>query len=93
MLKLDEADIKIKIFNPCINLWIAVLVRAIKDLHSKDRIVRQDAKEWIDSNNTSFCSFISVCKILDLDPEKVRDKNITNCCPLEACGTNIYWYN
>lgn len=54
------------------DLWAAVVMRAIGDLDSRSKSIRREAREWIDSNNTSPGSFLWVCTALGLPPYLVR---------------------
>lgn len=50
-------------------LWIAVVKRAIEDLFSSDKNIKNDAN-WYIFNDAS--DFKNVCEILDLDLETTR---------------------
>jgi len=70
--------------NLIINLWSAVLKSAVEDLHSDNKVEQYWAREWIKSEDVEFPSFIAICTILNLDPEKVskiirRKENKNEC--------------
>ena len=71
--------------SPEIDLWAAVLERAIDDLffpykpkmssNMRDWVrIKDDAEKWINSDSMRFGSFRCVCDILGLDPWVVRNK-------------------
>ena len=55
-------------------LWAAVLEQAILDLNEPEYSIRHSALQWIKSRDEHFSSFVFCCLLLDLDPNKVRNK-------------------
>ena len=54
-------------------LWAAVMERAVYDLKSKDKLQRGSASEWFQNRRrTDVGSFIWVCEVLDIDPDRYR---------------------
>ena len=67
--------------NPYIKLWAAVVENALEDIQRKtwkgpmgqyQEIWRDNALNWFKSNETHLGSFLSLCPILNLDPQAVR---------------------
>lgn len=75
---------------PCLKLWRKVLSYAILDsVYRHDDGVwwrYEDAVLWIQSDDTSFGSFLYVCDLLDYNPEIIRSK--TSQYTLEFCQKN-----
>lgn len=59
-----------------LDLMLSMLHRTQQDLQSVDDKVYRDAKRWIDRNDQRdyFLSFESICRNLDLDPDKARER-------------------
>ena len=62
------------------SLWVAVLAQAVNDLTPKfdesntghlER-VRQEAVNWFKSHYDGFNSFLGICDLLRLNPDKIR---------------------
>ena len=65
------------------SLWGAVVEQAIHDLGSKSLLILDSAIEWFENRTrTGVGSFVWVCHVLELDPDKIvsydikQDKNI-----------------
>lgn len=61
----------------CRRLWAAVLKSAILDLKSKAikgeyAVKREKALTWMDSENDGVSSFVWVCGVLEMNPERTR---------------------
>ncbi|KKL71161.1 hypothetical protein LCGC14_2097710 [marine sediment metagenome] len=61
----------------CRKLWAAVLASALRDLQNKPKYGaaasnRHMAQTWIDSDESSPSSFVWVCRVLEIDPERTR---------------------
>ena len=67
---------------PYRKLYVAVLENALRDLkrpvgmHKPANIKRckRSAKAWFNSKQTGFNAFVGICKFLNLDPDKIRDR-------------------
>lgn len=59
-----------------LGLMVGILNRAQQDLQSIDLRLYSDAKQWIDKSEKQdyFLSFESICRCLELDPEKARER-------------------
>ncbi|MBC8439287.1 MAG: hypothetical protein H8D87_06350 [Deltaproteobacteria bacterium] len=53
------------------NLWKAVLLQAIHDLKRKS--LRDKAMTWFKSDNDSINSFIGICGMMGIHPDKARE--------------------
>jgi hypothetical protein len=60
-------------------LWMHVLRKAVEDFkhgrtarREESRLAYRDAERWIWSDGEEFPSFVSICEILDLSPDRVR---------------------
>lgn len=53
------------------DLWEAVIVRAILDLQSSNKEVKEEAEEWLYWENADFQT---VCEMLEINPERLRKK-------------------
>ena len=60
------------------NLWVAVIITAIKDLTSTNRIHRELAQYWLTSDNDNFPAFRAVCGGMGLDYEVIRERIFYN---------------
>lgn len=64
-------------------LWAEVIRQAIRDIHVctgrsfEDRRLRNDALEWLNSQNDEPQSFLWICDMLDLDANKIRMMSLT----------------
>jgi len=62
------------------NLWAAVMVQAVDDLHGRnqkvlsrqERLWRWEAKQWVMDSRTHCGSFIWVCRLFEVDPDRAR---------------------
>jgi len=65
--------------NPYKNLWSAVLDRAMQDIKGiipgsekyREKKIIKEAEDWFGSDDRDIGSFLWVCEILDLQPDKV----------------------
>ena len=55
-------------------LWAEVLKLAVLDLQEKNSALKKAAHVFIKSDDLRFPSFVSICRALDLDPQKIRDR-------------------
>ena len=64
--------------NECCEIWGAVLIRAVKDLHLTGDKYREskrgNAKTWITSPAEDLGSFLWICDLLGLDSGLVRSR-------------------
>lgn len=77
-------------------LWAAVMVQAVDDLHGRNQKVlsRQErqwqgeAKGWVTDSRTNCGSFIWICRLFDVDPDRARKA------VLEGSGftLNLTWH-
>jgi len=77
MLSTQEAPAIDSETQGCLSLWAKVMEQAMEDLQEPiqtpaDRLIRERAFHWFRSSSNEPCSFIWVCGILDLDPDKAR---------------------
>lgn len=74
-------------------LLAAVLLRAVRDVvvYSRARTpeeerVAEAARQWIfeeaDDDDSHFASFVSICQVMDLDHQRVRDR-VRDMCPVK----------
>ena len=49
-----------------------VLIQAIKDTKSRNKLIRESAFYWITRDEKGFNSFLNVCDILNADAKKIR---------------------
>ena len=54
--------------------WIAVLKRAIKDLVSPNKRIRESALRWFLSDEIDINTFRGVCFVLNLNADSFREK-------------------
>ena len=57
---------------PYKRLWTMVLIQAIKDTKSRNKLIRESAFYWITRDEKGFNSFLNVCDILNADAKKIR---------------------
>ena len=64
------------IATPEAELWAAVLIQAIDDLHERRSlpVIRRSAKCWFESKNHDAGSFLWICEFLGLAASSVRAK-------------------
>lgn len=75
---------------PCTRLWAAVLDRAYRDVKGeieyqnnagRNAVLQRRAEAWIRSNDFAVGSFRWICMVLDLDPEREREKALAGDIP------------
>lgn len=54
-------------------LWSAVLQQALRDAQGNYYSYREEAREWLLSENHETASFLWVCDVLSLDPDLFRN--------------------
>ena len=70
------------------DLWCSVIQQAVedfrgcndpadKDSHHHKRLRYEDAKRWLESDNTCPNSFLALCDLLGLDPGAIRHRLFT----------------
>jgi hypothetical protein len=57
---------------PEVNLWLAVLMRAIEDLDNPDE--RGGTMEWFKTPGDEVGSFAWIAFVLDMDPKRLRER-------------------
>lgn len=79
ILRLQVEDRAVERYARLRALWVRVIVRAAFDMasHKEDRKVScrkwaDDAERWLFQKSYLFNSFVSICSMLDIDPEKFR---------------------
>ena len=78
MLFNTDLHSKSSVWNKYQILWAAVLLQAIKDLRHKGfnkkncLYWRGKAKYWLSSRKGGEQSFVWVCNVLDIDPDRTR---------------------
>lgn len=69
----DARDPKQTSLEPEKALMLAVFEQAVHDLDDRNAVVREDAKNWLDTDrDLGLFSFISVCQHFRLNPEATR---------------------
>jgi len=57
----------------CKRLWYAVLEQAVKDAQGYYNSRREEARQWLFSENHGAASFLWICDVLGLDPDFFRN--------------------
>ena len=73
---MDSADTNAQA-KACRKLWAHVLAGALQDLQNRAKYGnavanRHIAHTWIDSDESAPSSFVWVCRVLEIDPERTR---------------------
>lgn len=57
------------------NLLLAVLERAIRDLYSCDKFIKQSAEQWFTSERRKdFYDYLLICERFDINPQRLLKK-------------------
>lgn len=70
---IDTGNLAIDI-RPYLKLLATAFLYAIDDAWSQDPIIRDPARQWIQSNTRGPISFLGLCDLFDLEPDQTRSK-------------------
>lgn len=70
-------------------LWASVLLQAIRDVDSSERCDREPALTYINDSSAETGSFLWVCEMLDLDPDRIRMMSISREGRRQLLGRNV----
>ena len=67
---MTNIEIQTSLIQPELNLWSAVLERAIKDWHKLK--YRWELRQYFTSPSRGIGSFLWICELLGFNPEQIR---------------------